>query len=1008
MCAPVLLRFGTEAQKQRFLPRIYRGEDFWCQGYSEPGSGSDLASLKTRAAREGDHYVVTGQKIWTTLAQHADWIFCLVRTDPSRDKRQEGISFLLIDMHSPGITVRPIILMDGGHEVNEVFFDEVRVPAENLVHEEGKGWTVAKYLLGYERMGTGRIGQSKRELARLKTLAADHVKDGKPLLDDPRFRDRLTRVEVELMALEITNLRFLDQMRRSGRPPGADVSMLKIKGTEIQQAISELMMQAAGPLAQAFRPVDAMDFDHFTATLAPRYCNLRKATIYAGSNEIQRNIIAKMTLGLAGGETDRFMNFELSEEQQLLADTLRRYLASDYSFEARARIVDSPSGWSPPHWKAFAEMGLLGLPFPEEHGGFGGTAVDVMIAMEAFGEALVVEPYLANVGLAGQLVLRGGSEAQRKLVLPALVDGTRRLAFAHTERGARYSLHCVSTRAKRAGAGFRLEGEKRVVLGGGAADALLVSARTAGADTDPAGISLFLVDRGAPGLTLKEYRTIDELRAADVWLSDVAVPASALVGGEGAAHALVEEATDYATALLCAEAVGAIRSANDATLEYLKNRRQFGVPIGTFQALQHRMVDMVISCRAGALDGRPRLRQGGRRGRRGAAARGLGGEDQDRRRLSPREPGGRAAPRRHGDDGGAQGQSHLPTADHDRPDVRRRRAPPRPLRRRRLTRLARRGATSARHGPRPKVHEPTIHCPPRCRHSRARSASRASQACWAASRSPGAHPRRSPTRRPSAIRRMPPIAFTFLDGGLVRGGLEERVDAREVPAAQPMGRGQPVDLLRGRRHEEGDPQAPGGVHGEAEVLAHQVGHEPRLVASGRGRSGDQTGHRVHVLHEPGVAGRLRDHLGDDARVHPEALGDPERLGHRDGGHARDEVVAELGDLAAAQRPDVDHVGAHGLERGEGLLEVRGRPAHHDGERAVGRARNAARDGRVDEPDAARGRGGSHAARHRGVDGGHVHAERALARGGQDPAVSGIHGLDLRGRRAAWSRRGRRR
>ena len=298
MCAPVLLRFGTDAQKQRFLPRIYKGEDFWCQGYSEPGSGSDLASLKTKAVKDNGHYVVTGQKIWTTLAHYADWIFCLVRTDASKEKRQDGISFLLIDMKTPGITVRPIILMDGGHETNEVFFDDVKVPAENLVHEEGKGWTVAKYLLGYERMGTGRIGASKRELARLKELAAHHTKNGKPILDDPRFRDRLTRVEVELMALEITNLRFLDQMRRSGKPPGADVSMLKIKGTEIQQAITELMMQAAGPLAQAYRPLDPMDFDHFTARLAPRYCNMRKATIYAGSNEIQRNIIAKATLGL--------------------------------------------------------------------------------------------------------------------------------------------------------------------------------------------------------------------------------------------------------------------------------------------------------------------------------------------------------------------------------------------------------------------------------------------------------------------------------------------------------------------------------------------------------------------------------------------------------------------------------------------------------------------------------------------------------------------------------------
>src|SRR5580765_1345822 len=280
MCAPVLLQFGTDAQKKRFLPRIYQGEDFWCQGYSEPGSGSDLAWLKTKAIRQGDHYVVNGQKIWTTLGHYADWIFCLVRSDPGVEKRQEGISFLLIDMKTPGVTVRPLILMDGGHEVNEVFFDNVKVPVENLIYEEGKGWTVAKYLLGHERMNTGRIGASKRELAKLKEFAARQPgDDGKPLIDDARFRDRLTRVEVELMALEITNLRFLDQMRRSGQPPGADVSMLKIKSTEIQQALTELSMQAVGPLAQPFRAVDGdAGFDEFTAAIAPRYCNFRKTT----------------------------------------------------------------------------------------------------------------------------------------------------------------------------------------------------------------------------------------------------------------------------------------------------------------------------------------------------------------------------------------------------------------------------------------------------------------------------------------------------------------------------------------------------------------------------------------------------------------------------------------------------------------------------------------------------------------------------------------------------------
>ena len=299
MCGPVLIRFATEAQKKRFLPRIYNGDDFWCQGYSEPGSGSDLASVKTKAVREGDHYIVNGQKTWTTLGHYGDWIFCLVRTDSQASKRQEGISFLLIDMKTPGITVRPLILMDGGHEVNEVFFDDVKVSVENLVYEENKGWTVAKYLLGHERMNTGRIGGSKRELAKLKEFAAKQMKDGKPLIEDVRFRDKVARVEVELIALEITNLRFLDQMRRTKQPPGADVSMLKIKGTEIQQTLTELMMQAVGPLAQPFKPTNgSSDFDDFTAGLAPRYCNFRKTTIYAGSNEIQRNIIAKMTLGL--------------------------------------------------------------------------------------------------------------------------------------------------------------------------------------------------------------------------------------------------------------------------------------------------------------------------------------------------------------------------------------------------------------------------------------------------------------------------------------------------------------------------------------------------------------------------------------------------------------------------------------------------------------------------------------------------------------------------------------
>ncbi|HYX91890.1 MAG TPA: acyl-CoA dehydrogenase family protein [Myxococcaceae bacterium] len=301
MVGPVLMAFGTEAQKRRFLPRIASAEDWWCQGYSEPGSGSDLASLKTRAQRQGDHYVVNGQKTWITHAQYADWIFCLVRTDPAA-RQQEGISFLLIDMRSPGITVRPIITMDGGHEVNEVWFEEVRVPVENRVGEENQGWTYAKFLLGHERTNIAQVGVSKRELRRLKRIATEERKNGRPLIEDPLFAGRIARVEIELMALEITNLRVLSA-ERARRAPGPEASLLKIKGSEIQQAISELMMQAVGPWALPFGPPSpgggglGRAGPAYAAPLGASYCNMRKTTIYAGSNEIQKNIISHRLLG---------------------------------------------------------------------------------------------------------------------------------------------------------------------------------------------------------------------------------------------------------------------------------------------------------------------------------------------------------------------------------------------------------------------------------------------------------------------------------------------------------------------------------------------------------------------------------------------------------------------------------------------------------------------------------------------------------------------------------------
>ena len=302
MVGPVIYTFGNEEQKKRFLPGILSGDDWWCQGYSEPGSGSDLASLRTKAVREGDHYIVNGSKTWTTLAQHADWMFCLVRTDPNA-KQQEGISFLLIDMKTPGITVRPIITMDGSHEVNEVFLEDVKVPAENLIGEENKGWTYAKFLLGNERSGIAGVARSKKAIERLKKIATAELVDGTPLMKTDEFSRKVAEVEIDLSALEVTELRTL-AAESKGRGPGPEASILKIKGTEIQQRITELAVEAVGNYALVQAPRLEVTGNEFvpgpegSQGVAQDYFNMRKTSIYGGSNEIQHNIIAKMVLGL--------------------------------------------------------------------------------------------------------------------------------------------------------------------------------------------------------------------------------------------------------------------------------------------------------------------------------------------------------------------------------------------------------------------------------------------------------------------------------------------------------------------------------------------------------------------------------------------------------------------------------------------------------------------------------------------------------------------------------------
>ncbi len=303
MVGPVIYTFGRPDQKEYFLPRLLSGEHWWCQGYSEPGSGSDLASLQTAAVRDGDDYVINGQKIWTSLAHHADWIFCLVRTR-KEGKHQEGISFLLIDMKTPGITVRPLVLMDQGHHVNEVFFENVRVPVANRIGEENKGWTYAKFLLGNERAGIAEVAWNKKLLQRLKEMAADTPASGDRLLDDALFSRKVAETEVKLTALEYCNLRILAAMQE-GSPPGGEASMLKLLGSEVTQAITELTVEALGYYAAPYEMADHAPGSNWSPVgpeaaegVMGQHLFMRAITIAGGSSEVQKNIIAKMVLGL--------------------------------------------------------------------------------------------------------------------------------------------------------------------------------------------------------------------------------------------------------------------------------------------------------------------------------------------------------------------------------------------------------------------------------------------------------------------------------------------------------------------------------------------------------------------------------------------------------------------------------------------------------------------------------------------------------------------------------------
>jgi len=565
LVGPVIYTYGTAAQRARHLPGIREGHVFWSQGFSEPNAGSDLASLRTRAVRDGDHYVVTGQKIWTSQSMMADWIFCLVRTD-SAAKPQRGISFLLVPADAPGITIRPIRSIDEGESLCEVFFDAVRVPVENLIGEEGRGWDYAKFLLGHERATTAEVPRNKRYLATLKDILAAEGR-----VDDA-WRRRVARIEIDLRTLEAGALRAIGPDEGNALLP----SVLKLHGCDLMQTTLKAQLEALGPHGIAYWPQGHDDAAVPPAAdrgrdVAAEFLFRRAATIYGGSSEVQKNIIAKVFVdgdnapaaGLAG------------EDQQMLADSVARFVARDYTFDMRRAMT--PAG-ARAMWRRFAELGWLGAALAEDVGGLGGTIADAAVIAEGLGRGLVLEPYVGCAVMAGRAIAAAATPAQQAELLPALAAGETIFAFAHDDAAGR------ETRADR---DLVLTGAKLVVLGGGIADRFVVSAMTG------QGPTLFLVDRGAPGLTVRSYRTLDARDVADLVLDGVR-PA-AVIGAVGQAGPAIERALTDGILALCAESYGAMDQALRVTRDYLRLRQQFGAPLSTFQALRHRLADMYVA-----------------------------------------------------------------------------------------------------------------------------------------------------------------------------------------------------------------------------------------------------------------------------------------------------------------------------------------------------------------------------------------------------------------------------
>jgi alkylation response protein AidB-like acyl-CoA dehydrogenase len=599
MFGPTLLEYGNEEQKKRHIPGIVKGEVRWCQGYSEPGAGSDLASLRTQCVDAGNHFVVNGQKMWTSGAQFADWCFCLVRTDNSR--KHEGISFLLIEMTSPGIEVRPIKLISGNSPFCEVFFTDVKVPKENLVGTLNGGWTIGKRLLQHERTSLSSGSQVRFSSdGAPDQLAKTYIgADADGQIADPDLRARVAAHLMDAHALRLTLLRAAAEAKDS-RGPGAASSILKNAASRIGQERAELQLEIMGQQGLGW---DGAGFSRNEVEATRLWLGGKATTIYGGSYEIQNNIIARRILGLADPLSPGDHKMEpfvgerssalLSDEQRMVRESARSWLQDKAPVSAfrQLRSSGNTDRFDRAAWSEMADMGWAGMLIPEEYGGSGLGYATLGLVLEEAGRTLAASPLISTALLATSMLLAAADATQKQAVLPRIARGEL-IATLAVDESPHYRPGHIDFTAAKSGAGYVLNGRKTFVLDGGSANLVVVAARTSGNPRDRTGITLFLVDGNADGLTRERLHTIDSRGVAHLSFANVSVGTSAILGSIDQGNHMLESTLDRACVGQAAEMLGHATQSFELTLEYLKNRVQFDRPIGEFQALQHRAARM--------------------------------------------------------------------------------------------------------------------------------------------------------------------------------------------------------------------------------------------------------------------------------------------------------------------------------------------------------------------------------------------------------------------------------